>query len=107
MAREEGLGVKRDLEQQIANDAVVAAFRKTRPQSSAGMWKGDPVADGPVFMTGPAGTKITGPIKLLDGSSAAPNSQGQIVVPMKHVPAMIARGFIRANSVMTDLNGGR
>lgn len=71
MAASEALSVKRDLEQQIAGDAAVAAFKKAKPQSSAGMWKGEPVADRPVFMTGPAGTKITGPIKLPDGSSGA------------------------------------
>lgn len=103
LAREEGLAIKRELEQQVAGDAAVAAFKKAKPQNSAGVWKGEPVHDRPVFMTGPAGTRITGPIKLPDGSSAAPNPQGQIVVPMKDVPAMVARGFIRANSVMTSL----
>jgi hypothetical protein len=102
-AREEGLAVKRDLEQAIAGDAAVAAFKKAKPQSSAGVWKGEPVNDRPVFMTGPAGTKITGPIKLPDGSSASPNPQGQIVVPMKYEPAMVACGFVRANAVMTSV----
>jgi len=41
---------------------------------------------------------------LPDGTKAAPNPQGQIVVPMPLVPAMIARGFIRANSVITELD---
>lgn len=103
VAREEAYLVKRDLEQQVASDAAIAAFKKAKPQNTAGMFKGEPVHDRPVFMTGPAGTRITGPIKLPDGSSAAPNPQGQIVVPMQHVPAMIARGFVRANSVMTNL----
>lgn len=105
MAHQEGLGVKRDIEQSIAGDAALAAFKKAKPQSTLGMWKGEPVHDRPIFMIGPAGTKITGPVKLPDGTSAAPNPQGQIVVPMVHVPAMIARGFVRANSVMTNLGG--
>jgi hypothetical protein len=103
VAEQEGLAVRRDLEQQIASDAAVAAFKRAKPQNSAGIWKGEPVHDRPVFMTGPAGTRIVDPIKLPDGTSAAPNPQGQIVVPMKDVPAMVARGFIRANSVMTNL----
>jgi hypothetical protein len=103
-AREDGLSVKRDLEKQIADDAALAAFKSAQPQNSFGVWKGEPVSDRPVFMTGPAGTKITSPIALPDGTRAAPNPQGQIVVPMRFVPAMIARGFVRANSVMTNLD---
>ena len=63
----------------------------------------DPVRERPVFMVGPAGTKITGPIMLPDGSNAAPNPQGQITVAQKHVPSLIARGFLRANAVMTEI----
>ncbi len=55
-------------------------------------------------MTGPPGTVITGPITLPDGTKAIPNPQYQIAVPAHLVPAMIARGFVGANSVMTDLN---
>jgi hypothetical protein len=104
MARQDGLAVKADLEKQIADDAAVALFKATPAQSMAGVWKGELVHDRPVFMVGPAGTKITGPIALPDGTRAAPNPQYQIVVPMKFVPAMIARGFVRANSVMTNLD---
>jgi len=50
-------------------------------------------------------TKITGLIALPDGTRAAPNPQGQIVVPMRYLPAMIARGFVRANSVITHPDG--
>jgi hypothetical protein len=104
LAREEGLSVKRDLEKQIGDDAAVAAFKSAQPQSSVGVWKGNLVHDHPVFMTGPAGTKIVAPVALPDGSRAAPNPQGQVVVPMRLVPAMIARGFVRANSVITELD---
>jgi hypothetical protein len=103
-ARQEGLSVKADLEKQIADDAALAAFKSAKPQNSFGVWKGEPVADRPVFMVGPAGTKITAPIALPDGTRAAPNPEGQIVVPMSMVPAMLARGFIRANSVITELD---
>jgi len=103
LARQEGLSVKADLEKQISDDAALAAFKSAQPQSAFGVWKGL-VHDRPVFMTGPAGTKITGPITLPDGSKAEPNPQGQIVVPMPLVSAMIARGFVRVNSVITHLN---
>ena len=103
-ARADGFKALNDLEQAVAGDAAIAAFKAAKPQNSFGVWKGDPVRDRPVFMTGPTGTKITGPITLPDGSTAAPNPQGQIAVPTKHVPAMTARGFVRANSVTTDLN---
>jgi hypothetical protein len=102
VAREEGLRARADLEMQISGDAALAAFKSAQPQSMAGVWKGL-VHDRPVFMTGPAGTKITGPITLPDGTKATPNPQYQIVVRMPLVPAMIARGFIRANSVITEL----
>jgi hypothetical protein len=107
MARQEGLSVKGELEKQIADDAALAAFKSAQPQSSFGVWKGALVHDRPVFMTGPAGTKITGPVALPAGTKAVPNPQGQIVVPMAMVPAMIARGFIRANSVITHPDGTR
>lgn len=103
LARHEGLSVKADLEKQIGDDAALAAFKSAQPQSAFGVWKGL-VHDRPVFMTGPTGTKITGPITLPDGSKVEPNPQGQIVVPMPLVPAMIARGFVRANSVITHLD---
>jgi hypothetical protein len=103
IARQDGLAVKADLEKQIGDDKALDAFRKSQPRSMAGVWS-EPVHDRPIFMVGPAGTKITGPIALPDGSRAAPNPQGQIVVPMRFVPAMIARGFVRANSVITNLD---
>jgi hypothetical protein len=102
-ARREGTAVMGELEKKLGDDAAVAAFKKAQPQNSFGVWKGT-VSDRPVFMTAQSGLKITGPIKLPDGSMAAPNPQYQIVVPMKFVPAMVARGFVRANSVITNLN---
>ena len=103
-ARQDGLRVRDDLQKQIADDTALAVFKTAQPQSIAGAWSA-PVNDRPVFMVGPAGTKITGPIALPDGTRAAPNPQGQIVVPMKFVDSLIARGFVRANSVITELNG--
>jgi hypothetical protein len=103
IARQDGLSIKADLEKQLGDDNALAAFKAAQPQSSVGVWKGNLVHDHPVFMTGPAG-KITGPIALPDGTRAAPNPQGQIVVPMAMVPAMIARGFVRANSVIANLD---
>lgn len=105
-ARQEGLSVKAELEKTIGDDAALAALRKAQPQSMIGVWKGaEPVHDRPIFMVGPAGTKIVSAVTLPDGSKAEPNPQYQIVVPMPLVPAMIARGFVRANSVITPLDG--
>jgi hypothetical protein len=64
LARQEGLSVRADLEKQISDDAALAAFKAAQPQSSFGVWKGL-VHDRPVFMTGPAGTKITGSARCL------------------------------------------
>lgn len=105
LAQQEGLAVKADLEKQIADENFKTAFTAAKPKSVVGMWKGEPVRDAPVFMTGPAETRITGPVKLPDGSLAAPNPQGQIVVPASMVPAMMGRGYCRANSVITELGG--
>ena len=104
LAQQEGLSVKADLEKLMSDDAALAVFKAARPQSAIGVWKGAPVQDCPVFMIGPAGTKIVAPIALPDGTKASPNPQGQIVVPMPMVPAMIARGFVRANEVITNLD---
>jgi hypothetical protein len=102
-ARADGIAVHADLKKQIADENFKAAFKAAKPQSMIGVWKGEPVRDAPVFMTGPAETRITGPVKLPDGTLAAPNPQGQIVVPASMVPAMMARGYFRANSVTTAL----
>jgi hypothetical protein len=102
-ARQEALSVKADLEKQLGDDKAMAAFKAAQPQNSNGMYK-DTVRDHPLFMVGPAGTKITGPIALPDGNKAMPNPQGQIVIPARFLAAMLARGFVQANSVITDLN---
>jgi hypothetical protein len=100
-ARQEGFAVKAELEKHIADDKAMAAFKAAVPQNSSGMYS-DVVRDHPMFLVGPAGKKITTTIALPDGSKATPNPQGQIVVPARFVPAMIARGFVQANSVFTD-----
>jgi hypothetical protein len=105
-ARADGLRVRDDLQKQIADDTALAIFKTAQPQSIAGAWSA-PVHDRPVFMIGPGGSKITDPIALPDGTRAAPNPQGQIVVPMPMVAAMIVRGFIRANSVITHPDATR
>ena len=101
-ARQEGLAVKADLEKYIADDAALAAFKSAQPQNSFGVWKGL-VHDRPVFMVAQSGLKITGPVSLPDGSKASPNPQGQITVPLKFLDEMMARGYFRANSVITNL----
>jgi hypothetical protein len=105
-ARQDGLAVVADLEKHIADDKAMAAFKAAQPQNSLGVWKGEPVADHPVFMVGPAGTKITAPVALPDGTKAVPNAGYQIVVPARFVSAMLLRGFIRANDVITNPNIG-
>jgi hypothetical protein len=106
-ARQEALAIKADLEKFLGDDKAIKAFKTAKPKNSAGVYKGDPVADHPVFMTAQPRTKITGPITLPDGSKAVPNPQYQITVPARFVPAMLARGFIRVNdAAITDLSGG-
>lgn len=102
-ATAEGHAVHADLKKQIGDDKAMAAFKAAKPQSMVGVYKDDTVRDHPVFMTGPAETRIIGPVKLPDGTMAAPNPQGQIVVPASMVPAMMGRGYFRANSVITAL----
>jgi hypothetical protein len=102
-ARQEGLTVKADLEKQIGDDKAMAAFKAAQPKSMAGVYKDDTVRDYPVFMTAAAEARILRPVKLPDGTLAQPNPQGQIVVPASMVPAMMARGYFRANSVITAL----
>ena len=102
-ARADGFKALGELERAVTSDAALAVFKKTTPQSAYGVWKGDPVRDRPVFMTGPTGMKIVSEITLPDGSKATANAAGQIAVQIKHVPAMTARGFLRANAVMTEI----
>jgi hypothetical protein len=104
-ARQVALGVVADLKKHIADDKAMAAFKGAVPQNSIGMWK-ETVRDAPLFLVGPGGKRITTTIALPDGSKATPNPEGQIVVPAHLVPAMIARGFKRANDVLTDQHSG-
>ena len=104
-ARADGFKALNDLEQAVAGDAAIAAFKAAKPQNSFGVYnKGAPVNDHPVFLVAGDGMKIVSAITLPDGSKAIPNAAGQITVPAKHVPAMTALGFLRANAVMTDIN---
>lgn len=103
-ARADGLAVKAALEKHLADEAALAAFRKAPPQNTFGMHK-DLVRDAPLFLVGRGGMPIKASVKLPDGSMATPNAAGQIVVPASLVPAMLARGFVRANAVMTDRSG--
>jgi hypothetical protein len=100
-ARQEGLTVKADLEKHIADDKAMAAFKAAVPQNSLGMYQ-DIVRDHPMFLVGPGGKKIIKPVALPNGEKAIPNPQGQIVVAAHLVPAMLAAGFVQANSVFTD-----
>ena len=100
-ARQAAIAVHADLAKHVGDENALDAFRKAKPQSMIGAYQANTVRDYPVFMTGPAETRITGPVKLPDGTMAAPNPQGQIVVPASMVSAMMARGYFRANSVIT------
>ncbi len=103
VARQDGLAVHADLAKQIGDDEAMAAFKAAQPQNSFGVYKDNTVRDAPVFMTGPAETRITRPVKLPDGTMAAPNPQGQIVVPARFAADDARRGYFRANSVITAL----
>jgi hypothetical protein len=103
IAREEGVAVHAALAKFIADDNALKAISAARPQNSAGMFSGEPVFDHPVFMVRADGTKITAPVVLPGGSKAAPNAAYQITVPAHFVAAMMARGYVRANSVITAL----
>jgi hypothetical protein len=80
---------------------TMAAFKAAVPQNSLGMFK-DIVRDHPMFLVGPGGKKIIKPVALPNGEKAIPNAQGQIVVAAHLLPAMLAAGFMQANSVFTD-----
>jgi hypothetical protein len=101
-ARQQALSVRADLEKQLGDDKAMTAFKAAKQQSMAGVYGDQIVRDHPIFMVGPAGTKITSAVTLPDGTKAVPNPQYQITVPAHLVPAMIARGFKRANDVLTD-----
>jgi hypothetical protein len=102
-ARREGFAVHGELQKHLADEQALDAFRKSPPKSMAGVYKGEPVADHPMQMVGPAGTKITAPVELPNGEKAIPNAAYQITVHAHHVPAMRQRGFVLANSVITPL----
>ena len=103
-ARQEGLAVRADLQKHLADEQALALFKSTPARSMVGVWKAaELVHDRPIFMTGPAETRIMGPVKLPDGTMATPNPQGQITVPLKFLDEMMARGYFRANSVITNL----
>ena len=96
-ARRAGLAVHADLEKQLGDENFKTAFKAAKPQSMVGVWKGGPVFDRPVFLTGPNGTRIIAPVKLPNGAMAAPNPQNQICVPASMLPQMLALGFLRVN----------
>jgi hypothetical protein len=102
-ARADGLAVHGELQKHLSDNQALAAFKAAQPKSMAGVYKDNTVRDAPVFMTAAAEARITRPVKLPDGTLATPNPQGQIVVPASMVPAMMARGYFRANSVITEL----
>jgi hypothetical protein len=99
-ARQEGFAVKTDLEKFISGDQALRAFKAARPKSAVGMYKGGPRF---VFMVPADGKTQTAPVTLPDGSRIIP-IQNQIPVPENMVDAMVARGWVRMNSVLTDLS---
>jgi hypothetical protein len=100
-ARQEGLAVRADLEKFVADDQALKAFRKAKPQNSYGVYGS---GTGRVIFMVPAGGKTqTAPGTLPDGTKVVP-VQNQIAVPDNMVGAMMGRGWIRANSVLTDLS---
>jgi hypothetical protein len=99
-ARQEGFAVKADLEKWLGDDQALKAFKSARPKSVVGMYKGAPRF---IFMVPAGGKTQTAAVTLPDGSKIIP-IQNQIPVPENMVDAMIARGWVRMNSVLTDLS---
>lgn len=99
-ARQEGLAVRADLEKFISDDSAMKAFKAARPKSAVGMYKGGPRF---VFMVPAGGKTQTAAVTLPDGSKVIP-IQNQIPVPENMADAMVARGWIRMNDVLTDLS---
>jgi hypothetical protein len=98
-ARQEGLSVHADLAKFISDDQALKAFKTARPKSVVGMYKSAPR----FFFMVPAGGKTqTAAVTLPDGSKIIP-IQNQIPVPENMVDAMVARGWVRMNDVLTDL----
>jgi len=99
-ARQQGLSVYAELAKHLSDEKALAAFKNAKPENSGGMWNGAPLV---IYMTRADGKKITAPVTLSDGSIAAPNPQYQIAVPLNLVNAMLQRGYVRANDVLTDI----
>ncbi len=97
-ARQDGFAIKADLEKYLADENALKAFKAARPQSAVGMYKGAPR----FFFMVPAGGKTqTAAVTLPDGTKIIP-IQNQIPVP-ENMVTMVARGWVRMNSVLTDL----
>jgi hypothetical protein len=99
-AHEEGMAVKADLEKFLADENALKAFKSAQPRSVVAMFKGAPRY---IFMVPAAGKTQTAAVTLPDGTKVVP-VQNQISVPEKMIPAMIAKGWVRANDVITELN---
>jgi hypothetical protein len=101
-ARQEALAIKLDLENFLAAENFKAAFKAAQPKSVVGMYKGQPRF---FFMVRADGSKPVAAVALPDETMVKP-IQGQIPVPETMVAAMVARGWKRANDVITPANIG-
>ena len=100
--RQEGFAIKADLEKFLGDDQALKAFRKAKPKSSFGIYGN---GTGRVIFMVPSNNRTqTAAVELPDGTKVVP-TQNQIPVPDNMVAAMVNRGWIRANSVITDLSG--
>jgi hypothetical protein len=100
-ARREAFAVKADLEKFIGDDQALKAFKTARPKNSAGVYGSS--TGRVIFMVPANGKTQTSAVELPDGTKIVP-VQNQIPVPDNMVAAMTNRGWIRANSVITELN---
>ena len=88
-----------DLEKFLDDERALAAFKAAQPRNTFGMYKGTTR----FVMMVPAGGKTqTAAVELPDGTKVVP-IRSQIAVPQQMVPAMTARGWVRANGVITEL----
>jgi hypothetical protein len=101
-ARAEAFAIKADLEKFLNDENALKAFKAAKPKSSFGVY-GD--GTGRVIFMVPSGNRTqTAAVELPDGTRIVP-VQNQIPVPDNMVAAMTNRGWVRANSVITDLSG--
>jgi hypothetical protein len=99
-ARAEAFAIKADLEKFLNDDQALKAFKAAKPKNSFGVYGNG--TGRVIFMVPANGKTQTAAVTLPDGTKIVP-VQNQIPVPDNMVGEMVNRGWIRANSVISDL----